>query len=406
MLEKQTRAFGGLWQRPVVRRAGLVVALAIVFVVGIGVGDGRLALGKPASVTGLPEQLDYSSVNKVYQSIRENYNGKLTEQQLMNGLKHGLAEATNDPYTVYFTPKEAKNFDGELNGTFSGIGAQLGQDNQGTVQIIAPIAGTPAEKAGLKAKDLIVAINGKSTVGMSVDAAVNAIRGKVGTKVSLQIVRTGSDRPLNVSITRGNIQVPSVTTKTLDGNIGYISISTFGDDTAQLVDQAATKFAAINVKGMILDLRENPGGEVDAAVSVASQWLPANTMIMQEKHGSQVLQTYQSTGTNLFGKLPTVVLVDGGSASASEIVTAALHDNKHAYVIGQKTYGKGVVQQIVNYGDGSELKVTIASWYRPNGQNINHKGITPDQKVTISNTDAKAGNDTQLRAAEAYLQSK
>lgn len=403
MLEKQTRAAAVLWRRPAIRRGGLVLVLIVVFAIGVGVGDGHLSLGRSANVTGLPEQLDYTSVNKVYQSIRENYNGKLTEQQLINGLKHGLAEATNDPYTVYFTPKEAKDFDGELNGTFSGIGAQLGQDAQGTIQIIAPISGTPAEKAGLKAKDLIVAINSKSTAGMSVDAAVSAIRGKVGTQVSLQIVRTGSDQPLTFTITRGNIQIPSVTTKTLDGNIGYIAISTFGDDTTQLVNQAATKFAAANVKGMILDLRNNPGGEVDAAVSVASQWLPTNTLIMQEKHGSQVLQTYQSTGTNLLGKLPTVVLVDGGSASASEIVTAALHDNKQAYVIGQKTYGKGVVQQIVNYGDGSELKVTIASWYRPNGQNINHKGITPDKKVSISDADVKAGNDTQLQAAEAYL---
>lgn len=395
------------WRLPQWRMPLAAVVLVGVFLLGMAVGDGTLHLSSKAGVTGLPDTLDYSSVNKLYDTIRQNYDGKLTQQQLINGLKHGLAQATGDPYTVYFTPQEAKDFQNQLNNTISGIGARLGLDQQGNVWIVdPPFDNTPAQKAGLQAQDIIASINGKSTQGMDVETAVTAIRGKAGSQVTLQVVRAGNDKPLTFKITRQQIQIPTVTTKTLDGNIGYIAISTFGDDTSELINEAAQKFASSGVKSIILDLRDNPGGEVDAAVSTASQWLPDNSLIMQEKHGNQVIQSYRSTGTDLLGSLPTVVLINNGSASASEIVTAALHDNKEAHVIGQKSYGKGVVQQIINFGDGSQLKVTVASWYRPNGQNINHKGITPDQKVVLTDDDAKAGNDVQLTAAEQYLQNK
>jgi carboxyl-terminal processing protease len=383
------------------------IALIAVFYLGVNVGNGRIKLPSVHSrqtVSGnLPASLNYASVNEVYQSLKENYDGKLTEQQLEDGLKHGLAESTNDPYTEYFTPKEAKNFNNELNNAFSGIGAQLGADSSGNLQVIAPIAGAPAAKAGLKAQDIITSINGTSTSGMSVDAAVNKIRGQAGTKVTLGVVRGGE--PLTITITRQNITVPSVTTKILPGNIGYMHISTFADDTASLSQKAADQFKQANVKGIILDLRDNPGGELNAAESLSSLWLNQGQTILQEKRGNQVLNTDTATGGNELHGIPTVVLIDGGSASASEITAGALHDQKDAYLIGQKSYGKGVVQQLINFGDGSQLKVTIASWYRPNGQNINHKGITPDQTVK-ENDNATADNDTQLQAAEAYLANK
>jgi carboxyl-terminal processing protease len=371
--------------------------------VGINVGNGRIGIPSRSVVhSELPVNLDYSTVNDVYQSLKENYSGKLTEDQLIDGLKHGLAEATGDPYTVYFTPKEAESFQSDLNNTFSGIGAELGKSDQGSIQVIAPIAGTPADKAGIRAKDVIATINGKTTVGMSIEDAVKAIRGKAGTQVALQIVRGGTE-PLSLTITRETIQVPSVTTKTLDNKVGYIQISSFANDTADLMDKAADSFKNAGVKKIILDLRNNPGGQVDAAIAVASQWLPQGALIMQEKRGSEVLQSYQSTGTNKLKGMKTVVLINEGSASASEIVAAALHDNKQAYLLGNKSYGKGVVQRLINFNDGSELKVTVASWYRPNGKNINHQGIKPDQTANLSDQDAKAGNDTQLQAAQDYL---
>jgi carboxyl-terminal processing protease len=385
-----------------------ILLLAAVFSLGFNFGNGRFEAPwhKTVVVSGnLPAQLDYSTVNQVYQSLKANYDGNLTATQLEDGLKHGLATATKDPYTVYFTAQEAKSFNNELNNSFSGIGAQLGQDSDGNLEVIAPISGLPADKAGLKAKDIITSINGTSTTGLSVDDAVNKIRGPKGTKVTLQVVRDNA-QTLSFTITRDDITLPSVKTKTLPGNIGYIQISTFADDTSGLAQKAADQFKQANVKGLVLDLRENPGGLLDAAVHVSSLWLPQGQKVLDEKRGSTVVDSNSALGGDELHGIPTVVLIDSGSASASEITAGALHDNKAAYLIGEKSYGKGVVQQLVNFGDGSQLKVTIASWYRPDGQNINHLGITPDKTVKISDADVKAGNDTQLQAAEAYLAAK
>lgn len=383
----------------------LLVLLAV-FLAGMGFGDGRFYVqvpwGTKSVAGGLPNRLNYATVNQVYQSLKDNYDGHLTQAQLLDGLKHGLATATNDPYTEYFTPSEAKGFNNELNNAFSGIGAELGADSSGNLQVIAPIAGTPAAKAGLQAQDLIASINGASTSGMSVDDAVDKIRGAAGTKVTLQIVR--GTQTLSLTITRENITVPSVNTKILSGNIGYMQITTFADDTTALAQKAADQFSQDHVKGIVLDLRDDPGGLLNAAVSVSSLWLPQNQTILQEKRGNTVVQTYYATGGDELHGIPTVVLIDGGSASASEITTGALNDNGDAYVIGTKSYGKGVVQQLINFGDGSQLKVTIASWYRPDGKNINHLGITPDKTVTQP-ADATVTNDPQLQAAEAYLAS-
>jgi carboxyl-terminal processing protease len=369
-------------------------------------GQGRLHLqfGNYASQNNdLPAHLDYSSVNEVYDALKQNYDGKLTEAQLLNGLKAGLANAPGDPYTEYFTATEAKTFDNQLNQAFSGVGAELGKDKNGNLIVVAPIVGLPADKAGLKAQDIITAINGKSTSGMSIDDAVAKIRGKSGTVVKLSLVRDGSQQ-LDLAITRQSIQVPSVEHSVINDNIGYIRITTFADDTSSLIVKAANDLKAQNVKGIVLDLRNNPGGLLSAAVTVSSQWLPDGTTVLQEKRGSTVVQTYQASGNNPLHGMPTVVLVNQGSASASEITAGALHDNKAATIIGTKSFGKGVVQQLINLKDGSELKVTVASWYRPNGQNINKKGITPDQVVQPAQDDTIAGNDAQKTAAIDYLE--
>jgi carboxyl-terminal processing protease len=385
------RVRANLWASRIIA----LMLVAVIFIAGVGVGNGKISVAlhrgyQPVS-GNLPNNLDYATVNQVYQSLKANYNGKLTPGQLTDGLKHGLAEATKDPYTVYFTSKEAKSF-----------GAQLGQDDDKNLEIISPIAGLPAEKAGVKPKDIIVTINGQSTSGESVDDAVNKIRGPKGTTVKLEVVRDKAQQ-LTFTITRDDINLPSVNTKTLDGNIGYIQITSFANDTSALAKKAADKFAADHVKGIVLDLRGDPGGLLDAAVNVSSLWLPQGKTVLDEKRGSTVIQSYRSNGDDTLMGIPTVVLINPGSASASEITAGALHDNKAAYLIGEKSYGKGVVQSLVNFDDGSQLKVTIASWFRPNGQNINHKGITPDQIIKISDAEAKAGTDTQLQAAQAYL---
>lgn len=382
----------------------LGVAFLAVFILGVNIGNGRITVFSRAKgpSASLPSKLDYSSVNQIYQSLKDNYDGKLTAQQLEDGLKHGLAQATKDPYTNYFNAKEAKEFNEQITNSFSGIGAQLGQDSKGNLEVIAPIAGTPAEKAGLKPKDLIAEINGESTTGMSVDDAVSKIRGKAGTKVKLSVVRNKT-QPLTFVITRDNIKIPSVKTKTLDGNIGYIQISNFADDTYELTSKAIQQFKDDGVKGLIIDMRNNPGGLLDQAVNISSLWLPTGTNILKEKTGVTVIKSYESTGNDIARGIPTVVLINEGSASASEITAGALRDNKAVYLIGEKSYGKGVVQQLINFNDGSQLKVTVASWYRPNGQNINHKGIKPDKTVKMTDEDIKADKDPQLQAAQDYL---
>ncbi len=385
------------------RGVGNIIILLAIFWLGVNIGNGHLTVHRQKPVaTGLPAKLDYSTANQVYQSLKDNYDGQLTEQQLEDGLKHGLAAAAKDPYTVYFTAKEAKDFSDELNNSFSGIGAQLELDSDGNLQVIAPIEGLPADKAGIKAKDLIATINGQNTTGMSVDEAVSKIRGPKGTKVKLQLVRNRA-QTLDLTITRQDINLPSVKTKILDGNIGYLQITSFSPDTVELAQKAANEFKTKNVKGVILDMRNDPGGLLDAAIKVSSLWLPQGQKILDEKHGSQVVDSSYALGGNTLNGMPTVVLINGGSASASEITAGALHDNKAAYLIGEKSYGKGVVQQLVNFNDGSQLKVTVASWYRPSGQNINHKGIAPDKTVKISDADLKAEKDTQLQVAQAYL---
>lgn len=387
-----------------VRVSAFVVVIILVFSLGILTGDGRLRVGLGGPTTAnpsLPDQLDYSTVNQVYNALKANYDGKLTTTQLLDGLKKGLAESADDPYTVYFNPSDAKQFANELNNSFSGIGAELGKDDAGNLIVVSPIKGFPADKAGLQAQDVIVSINGESTADMQPDTAATKIRGPKGTQVTLKVVRAKS-QTLTFTITRDDIQLPSVNSKILDGNIGYMQITSFSTGTTALARSTAQSFKDKQVKGVILDLRGDPGGILQIAIDVSSIWLPEGKTIVTQK-GTYGEEVSEATGKAILANVPTVVLVDGGSASASEITAGALHDNKAAYLIGVKTFGKGIVQQLINLNDGSELKVTVASWYRPNGQNINKKGITPDQTVQLSDDDRKAGNDPQLTAAEAYL---
>jgi len=385
------------WKYPITGVLG-VVLLLVVYDIGLNVGNGNLSIG--GGVSGnLPSTLNYSTVNQEYQALKDNFDGNLTQTQLLNGIKQGLANAVNDPYTEYFTANEAKSFNNELNNSFSGIGAELTATSNGQIMVIAPLQGSPALYAGLQAQDIISAINGVSTNGMSINTAVDDIRGKAGTDVKLTVTRSGKN--LTITIKRQNITVPSVSYKLLSGNIGYISIISFANDTSSLIDQAGKFMANHHVKGIILDLRNNPGGLVTSAVATASEWLKPGQEIMQERRGNTVVQQYNAIGGDVLNGIPTVVLVNGGSASASEITAGALHDNHDAYIIGTKTFGKGVVQQIINLADGAELKVTVASWYRPDGQDINHIGITPDEIVQP----ATNGTDNQLAAAEAYLNS-
>lgn len=384
--------------------ASAALVALLVFVLGMGIGSGRIGFGQSDGQNkDLPEDLDYASVEELYDTLKDEYDGDLDAQKLLDGMKAGLAGATGDPYTVYLNTEEAKEFQEQLSGTFSGIGAELGQDDDGNLIIVSPIAGFPAEKAGMRPKDLVISINGESTAGLSIDAAVGKIRGLKNTEVELKVLRDKKD-DLTFKITRADITIPSVKSEILEGNIGYLQIAQFGEDTSDLTAAAAKDFKQKGVKAVILDLRGNPGGLLNASVDVASLWLPQGETILQQKRGDKVTATAKSTGNDVLRGIPTAVLINEGSASASEIVAGALKDHKAATLIGTKTYGKGSVQELQKFRGGSELKVTVARWYTPDGQNIDKTGISPDQEVTISDEDFKAGRDPQKDAALIFVQ--
>ncbi len=398
---------------------GMLVAI-LIFALGVGVGSGRILVGsnrllrKSVQKGDLPANLDYSGVEEVYDTLKQSYDGQLTKDQVLDGLKEGLAKATGNPYTEYLNKDAAKEFDNELSGMFSGIGAELSKDKDAIV-VIAPIAGFPAEKAGLKPKDVIAEIDSQPAYDLKISDAVNRIRGPKGTKVTLKVIRDGQT-PLTLEITRDTITIPSVDSEILDGNIGYMKISRFGDDTTGLAQAAARRFKDAKVKAVILDMRSNPGGLLESAVDVSSLWLQ-NKVVLQEKRGGEVVHTYNSRGNAILLGIPTAVLINEGSASASEITAGALKDSGAATLIGVKSFGKGSVQQLVDLKQCGDfrlfqsteqhpcgvLKVTIARWYTPAGKNIDKEGITPDQEVKRTDDDFKNNRDPQREAALNFL---
>jgi carboxyl-terminal processing protease len=384
---------------------GAFFMLALVFGTGVALGRGDLRIGSHfgSQNTNLPNQLEFSSVNQVYNLLKADYDGSMDINKILDGLKTGLANATGDPYTEYFSPTDAKAFNDELTGSFTGIGAELGTDSSNNIVIVAPLSGYPAEKAGIKPKDIVAAVDGQPTNGTSIYTVVQKIRGPKDTKVTLTIVRGSAH--FDVTITRAQITVASVKYHE-DGVIGYIKISQFSNDTVRLANQAAEEFKAKGVKAVVLDLRNDPGGYLDGATSISSLWLNQGQTVVQEKRGGTIMGTQYANSNNLLKGLPTVVLINGGSASASEITAGALRDNNVATLVGEKSFGKGSVQQVDNLSNGGELKVTIARWYTPSGKNIDKQGIKPDISVTLSDADSKAGKDPQLDKAYEILRSK
>ncbi|MDD3285424.1 MAG: S41 family peptidase [Patescibacteria group bacterium] len=336
---------------------------------------------------------------EVWDRLKSDYvdKNKIKDEDMFYGSLRGLAASMDDPYTIFMDPEEAQEFSDDLSGTFEGIGAEVGMRND-LITVIAPLAGMPAEKAGIRAGDKIYAINSESTIGLGVDEAVKKIRGPKGTEVVLTIIRQDEEKPLDIKIIRDQIFVKSVKTEVRKDGVMVITVSNFNDDTLDLFNQAIETALTKNPKGLILDLRNNPGGYLDTAISMASAWVKEGPVVV-EQFGEGKRQEYFATGNNRLGSFKTVVLINGGSASASEIVAGALRDYKKATIVGEQSYGKGSVQSLRDLSDGSALKVTVAKWLTPNGDFINDKGISPDVEVKLSKDDLNKNVDPQMNKA-------
>jgi carboxyl-terminal processing protease len=350
------------------------------------------------------DQIDFSLLKKAWDQVTANYvdPDKIDKEKMTYGAVAGMVEAIGDPYTEFFDPEEAKKLEEDLSGSFEGIGLQLGVKNKQIIAI-APIKGTPAEKAGLKPGDIIVAVDKKLTSDLSVDEVVSMIRGTKGTKVVLTITKSGETATKDIEITRDVIKVPSMeweTVTTADGKkIAHITLFQFSDTVYQDFKKAAFEILNENVSGIVLDMRSNPGGLVNQATDIAGWFLESGQVILSEQDREGNKTEIKSSGPSNFASLPLVVLVNEGSASASEIMAGALKDDRKAPIIGKTSFGKGTVQKIVDFDDGSSLKVTIAKWYTPSGVRIQDTGIKPDIEVELTDKDYEQGKDPQMDRA-------
>lgn len=360
-----------------------------------------------AEATSKIEDLDFSLYGQVWSILSQNFANKekLDAQKMFYGSLRGLVGSMSDPYTIFMDPEETDEFVQDMAGTFEGIGAEVAlKDN--FITIVAPLDDMPAQKAGIKAGDKIFSVDGTSTAGMTVDATVRMIRGDKGTNVTLSIMRDGFTEPKDFVITRGIILVKSVKLEFRKDGLAVLRISSFSDDTVSAFEDAVKQIQEKKPKGIILDLRNNPGGYLDAAVSISSEWVSSGR-IVTERFSDGSLKNYNSNGNGRLEGFPTAVLVNGGSASASEIVSGALLDLKKGTIVGEKTFGKGSVQSVRQLPDGSSVKVTVAKWLTPAGNSIDDTGITPMVEVKLTLEDFNKDLDPQLKkAAEILLKKK
>ncbi|MFA6324791.1 MAG: S41 family peptidase [Candidatus Paceibacterota bacterium] len=333
---------------------------------------------------------DFETFWKVWSTINEKYPSadKITDQERLYGAISGLVGSLNDPYSVFFNPVDTKTFQDDIKGTFSGVGMEVGNKDK-ILTVIAPLKDTPAYKAGIKSGDKILKIDATITSDLSMEKAIALIRGEKGTEVSLTIFRNGEKEPREIKIIRDIINTPTIETELRKDNIFVIKLFSFSANSANLFREAMKEFYESRSDKLLLDLRGNPGGYLDASVNMASWFLPSGKTVVIEDYANDTKQkNYRSAGYNIFNdKLKFVILIDSGSASASEILAGAMQDYGKAKLVGDKSYGKGSVQEVVNITPETILKITVAKWLTPNGNSISDKGLTPDYEVKFTQED-------------------
>lgn len=360
---------------------------------------------KPKGVVMDPFWKSWHTINEKF--VPAGTSTQVSTQDKIWGSIQGLTNSLNDPYTTFLPPSDNKIFKEDISGNFEGVGMRIGiRDN--VLTVISPLKGTPADKAGVQSGDKIVKIDSESAQGITTDKAVKLIRGKKGTEVTLTIKREGRDELFDISITRDTIKIPTIDTHTEEGNVFVIKFHSFNRASTQRFKKALRDFVQSNPHKLIIDLRNNPGGYLQAAVETASWFLPTGKVVVKETAGSsKEPKVHRSKGYDIFNdNLELVVLVNKGSASASEILAGALQDHDIATIIGEKTFGKGSVQELVEITPETSLKVTVARWLTPNGRSISENGLKPDIKVEMTKEDIESGKDPQLQRAVKFLNEK
>jgi carboxyl-terminal processing protease len=408
--------------------AGLLLALFVAFGAGVLASASNLGDIVSAQSTGSttpslkisvfnqvqqPQGVDMSQFWQAWGDLQDNFvethaSGTIpTDQQKIYGAIAGLADSYGDPYTVFFPPTQAAAFTSEVTGSFAGVGMQMNQDDQGNLIVSSPLKGSPAEAAGVLSGDIILQIDATSTAGMSLDQAVAFIRGPIGTTVKLTLQRKGAAQPVVISIVRQNINIPEINDYARADSVYVIQLYTFTSNSADLFRNALRNFQQSGDTRLIVDLRGNPGGYLDQAVEMASYFLPVGDVVVTEDFkGKQDNIVNRSLGYNVFAgkKLSMAILIDQNSASASEIFSGALQQHGVAKLVGTRSFGKGSVQQVMDLGNGAELKVTIARWLTPNGMSITGNGLTPDIAASSTTPDnVKNGQDPTMDAAAQWL---
>lgn len=388
-----------------------ILLVALFFGLGIYIGfynspEIDKVLNISGKETAVLTEADFSPFWKVWNNINEKYPSaaETSDQNKIYGAISGLVGSLNDPYSVFFNPDEAKLFEEDIQGNFGGVGMEIGIKEK-ILTVIAPLKNTPAYKADIKSGDKILKIDNIVTSGMSVEKAIKLIRGEPGTTVKLTIFREGDQEPKEIKIIRDTINIPTLDTELRKDGIFVIKLYSFSANSVELFRNALKEFSLSKSDKLLLDLRGNPGGYLDSAVSMSSWFLDSGKTVVTEDYGNNIKpKIYRSQGYNIFSdKLKFVILIDNGSASASEILAGAMQDYKKAMLVGEKSYGKGSVQEVVKVTPDTILKITVAKWLTPNGNSISEKGLTPDYEVLFTKKDIENKSDVQLNKAVELL---